>query len=198
MCNDYTQLIADSEFWVLEGAGVIIGCVTLRDGPEALMVPNIAVMPGSRGNGYGRQLIDVTETQALQQGHVEIRLFVNALLLEIIAAYDQPRFVEIGGIRGDRIDRNYLYTAKSVTAAGIQRAIGCAKLIVGNALARATSRSSALQLSKHRDRNLDGPNIALTIRTRLIPLAESNAEPRRSFLKMTQPWVSAGIAMMSA
>src|SRR4051812_43215094 len=94
MQDDYRQRIADGEVWMLEDDGNLIGCVMLRDGPQALMVPNVAVAPAAQGLGYGRRLFDFAEMEARRRGYIELRLFVNALMTENIALYRHLGFVE--------------------------------------------------------------------------------------------------------
>src|SRR5918998_3428312 len=78
MQDDFAQRIADGETWVLEDTGELIGCIMLRDGPDALLIPNIAVMPAAQGNGHGRQLLAFADVEGHRRGYGEVRLFVNA------------------------------------------------------------------------------------------------------------------------
>src|SRR4051812_39072618 len=95
MQDDYAQRIADGEVWVLEDDERLIGCVMLRDGPQALMVPNLAVVPAAQGKGYGRKLLTFAEMEARRRGFAELRLFVNTLMTENIESYRHVGFVEI-------------------------------------------------------------------------------------------------------
>ena len=115
MQGDYARLIADRKAWVLEVEGEIVGLVVLRDGPEALMIPNVAVASAAQGKGHGRQLIAFAEEEAKRRGYGEIRLYVNALMVENVALYRHLGFDEIGRIQGEDADRIYISMAKPVS-----------------------------------------------------------------------------------
>jgi N-acetylglutamate synthase-like GNAT family acetyltransferase len=74
MHDDYVQRIADGQAWVLDVGGTIVGLVVLKDGPEALLMPNIAVAPAEQGKGHGRRLIAFAETEAMRRGYEEVHL----------------------------------------------------------------------------------------------------------------------------
>ena len=116
MHDDYGQRIADGQVWVLEAAGEIVGLVVLKDGPEALLIPNVAVAPLAQGRGHGRQLLAFAEKEATRRGYREIRLFVNALMIENIALYQHLGFVELARVENAGGDRTYLCMAKSVAS----------------------------------------------------------------------------------
>jgi len=62
MHDDYARRIADGQAWVRDDEGQIVGLIVLKDGPEALLIPNVAVAPAAQGKGYGRQLMAFAET----------------------------------------------------------------------------------------------------------------------------------------
>ena len=114
MRDDYARRIADRQAWVLEDEGELVGLVVLRDGPEALLIPNVAVVPTAQGKGYGRRLIAFAEEEARRRGHREVRLWVNALMAENVALYRHLGFAEIGRVDGKGFDRVYVSMAKPV------------------------------------------------------------------------------------
>lgn len=116
MRDDYARRIADGQVWVLEAAGEIIGLVVLKDGPEALLVPNVAVAPAAQGRGHGRQLLAFAEKEATRRGYREIRLFVNALMIENIAFYQHLGFAERARVADEGGDGAYLCMSKSVSS----------------------------------------------------------------------------------
>jgi ribosomal protein S18 acetylase RimI-like enzyme len=116
MQDDYVERIADGEVWVLKAEGVVVGIVVLKDGPEALLIPNVAVAPAAQGRGHGRQLLAFAEKEATRRGYREIRLFVNALMIENIALYQHLGFAEIARVEDEGGDRAYLCMAKSVSS----------------------------------------------------------------------------------
>ena len=115
MQDDYDQRIADGEAWVLEDDGKLIGLVVLRNGPEGLLIPNIAVVPAAQGKGHGRRLIAFAEAEARRRGYDEVRLYVNARMVENIALYQHLGFAQIGHVQGEGQGRVYFYMAKPVS-----------------------------------------------------------------------------------
>lgn len=112
---DYARRIADGTVWILDEDEKITGLIVLTDGPDALMIPNIAVAPAAQGRGHGRRLLAFAEEEAQRRGFHEIRLYVNALMTENIALYQHLGLVEIGRVHGEEPDRNYLCMAKTVS-----------------------------------------------------------------------------------
>ncbi len=119
MHDDYVRRIDDGEAWVLEEAGELVGLVVLRDGLAALMLPNIAVAPAAQGRGHGRRLLAFAGEEATRRGYGEVRLYVNALLVENITLYQHLGFREIERIEGERDDRHYLCMAKPVVSSPV-------------------------------------------------------------------------------
>lgn len=115
MRDDYVQRIADGQVWVLEEDGELVGLVVLKDGPEALLLPNVAVAPAAQGKGYGRQVITFAEEEAKRRGYDEIRLSVNALMVENLVLYQYLGFIEIGRIHHQERDRNYVLMTKQIS-----------------------------------------------------------------------------------
>lgn len=116
MQDDYAQRIADGQVWVLEEDGDLLGVVLLKDGPGTLLIPNIAVAPAVQGQGNGRRLMAFAEAEARRRGFAELRLFVNARLLENIALYQYLGFAEVTRIQGQDRHHTYLCMAKSVAS----------------------------------------------------------------------------------
>jgi ribosomal protein S18 acetylase RimI-like enzyme len=105
MQDDYTQRITDGEVWVLEREAKLIGLVVLKDGADALLIPNIAIIPAAQGQGHGQRLIAFAETEARRRGYREVKLVVNALLVENVAIYQHLGFSEVMRINGKGADR---------------------------------------------------------------------------------------------
>ena len=64
MLDDYVLRIAEEQCWVLDDSGTIAGLLVLEDGPDCLLLDNIAVRPDRQGFGYGRKLLDFAESEA--------------------------------------------------------------------------------------------------------------------------------------
>ncbi|HTT80914.1 MAG TPA: GNAT family N-acetyltransferase [Stellaceae bacterium] len=65
MLDNYAALIAAGAVSVLEGpAGEIVGLVVLLPHADHLLLDNVAVRPDRQGQGIGRRLIAVAESEA--------------------------------------------------------------------------------------------------------------------------------------
>lgn len=91
MRDDYAQRIAHGEAWVLERETKLIGLVVLKDEADALLIPNIAVVPAAQGKGYGRQLIAFAEAEARRRGYGEVRLRAWSRMSPCSSTPDSPR-----------------------------------------------------------------------------------------------------------
>jgi ribosomal protein S18 acetylase RimI-like enzyme len=59
------------------------------------MVYSIAVLPGHQGTGLGEVLLSFAETQALNKGYAEVRLYTNPGIKRNVSFYRHHGFVEI-------------------------------------------------------------------------------------------------------
>ncbi len=84
MDDDYAELAAAGNLWVLEG---LAGVVVLRAEDEHLLVDNLAVDPDLQGGGLGRRLLAFAEEEARRRGLGELRLYTNAAMTENIDLY---------------------------------------------------------------------------------------------------------------
>lgn len=110
MLDDYAARIAAGQTWVLEQDGGLIGVLVLEDGPEALLLYNIAVVPMAQGKGIARRLIAFTEAEARRRGHARLRLYTNERMVENVAMYPRLGFTETH--RGDEAGHRRVYFEK--------------------------------------------------------------------------------------
>jgi GNAT superfamily N-acetyltransferase len=96
MVDDYAVRIAADQVWVLEDADGLGGVLVLEDGPDCFMLENIAVRPDRQGLGYGRQLLELAEAEAIRCGWDVVTLYTNALMTNNIAIYAARGYVETG------------------------------------------------------------------------------------------------------
>ena len=94
MLEDYRQLIEAGGVHVLDNAGRVQGFIILKDAGTALLLDNLAVTPDAQGLGFGRQLMDFAERQAIDAGYAAIRLYTNAAMTENITLYSRRGYVE--------------------------------------------------------------------------------------------------------
>ena len=118
MLDDFSKRIADEQAWVLEDDGRIAGILVLEEGPQGLLLDNIAVLPDCQGRGIGRRLIEFAEAAARRRGFSEIHLYTHALMTENIALYRRVGFVETHRVSEKGYDR--VYMTKRLVGAGSQ------------------------------------------------------------------------------
>lgn len=73
--------------WVAERNGTIIGGVVLIQCDDYLMVANVAVDPSCKGQGLGRALMALAETECRDRGLTEMRLSTHVSMPQNVALY---------------------------------------------------------------------------------------------------------------
>lgn len=94
MLDDYRQVIADDEVFVLTHDAVIAGVLVVSQEDSTLLLVNIAVLPRYKGQGIGKQLMRFCEEHAHQAQCTAIRLYTHELMTENIAIYQKLGFEE--------------------------------------------------------------------------------------------------------
>jgi ribosomal protein S18 acetylase RimI-like enzyme len=94
MTADYAALIDAGEVWVMRAGEGVAGVLVLRPQPPALLVENVAVAPGSQGQGLGRQLMAFAEEHARAAGLDEVVLYTNERMTENLRFYPALGFAE--------------------------------------------------------------------------------------------------------
>ena len=80
--------------FVYEGAVVVGAGRALADGRDCSYICDVAVHPGQRGRGLGRQLLELAETAARSAGYRSIYLFTHELMTENLALYTRIGYTE--------------------------------------------------------------------------------------------------------
>jgi len=75
MLDDYTTRVAEGSVRVLEDARGLAGILVVLPQAGYLLLENIAVAPERQGEGIGRRLLAAAESEALQRGFDELRLY---------------------------------------------------------------------------------------------------------------------------
>jgi len=76
-----------------EGAKVV-GAIVLQVTDEGFYVNNVAVRPSVKGQGVGRQLLELAEAEARRRGYSSIYLATHELMVENRALYTRIGYVE--------------------------------------------------------------------------------------------------------
>jgi len=94
MLDDYRQVIAGGEVFVLGAEGEVRGVLVLEQEGDVLHVQNVAVCNQARGQGLGRQLMSFAEGQARALGCEAIELYTKELMTENILFYPRLGYWE--------------------------------------------------------------------------------------------------------
>ena len=94
MDEDYAVAVSESEVWVVEAAGEVVGFLVLVHGRGVTLLDGVAVLPTQQGSGVGRALLALAEDQSRAQGHARLRLFTNAAMVENQRLYEGLGYVE--------------------------------------------------------------------------------------------------------
>jgi ribosomal protein S18 acetylase RimI-like enzyme len=100
MLDDYARLIRAGAVYVLEDAGAIAAILVLLPKDDHLLLDNVAVDPDQQGRGFGRQLIDFAEAEALRREFREVRLYTHQKMHENVSLYPRLGYEETG--RGEQ------------------------------------------------------------------------------------------------
>lgn len=96
MLDDYAARVAEGSVRVLEDAHGLAGILVLLPQAGHLLLDNIAVTPERQAEGIGRRLLAVAESEALQRGFDELRLYTNAAMHENLVMYAKLGWEEYG------------------------------------------------------------------------------------------------------
>jgi RimJ/RimL family protein N-acetyltransferase len=94
MDTDYVAAVADSDAWVVERAGGVVGFALLVEEPDGMLLDNVAVLPSHHGQGIGRALLVLAEDRARAAGHDRIRLYTHVTMVENQRLYERTGYVE--------------------------------------------------------------------------------------------------------
>ena len=100
--TDYERAVADSEAWVVERDGDVVGYLLLVEEEDDLLLDNVAVLPSHHGTGIGRALLTLAEGRATALGQRRIRLYTHVTMTENQRLYERLGYVEThrGGEHG--------------------------------------------------------------------------------------------------
>lgn len=93
---DYAALVRDTETWVAESDGDIVGFLVLIAEDAQLVLDGVAVRPSHQGRGTGRALLTLAEDRARAGGYDRISLYTNEAMVENQALYERIGYVETG------------------------------------------------------------------------------------------------------
>ena len=92
---DYAAAVEQCETWVVSEDGTPVGYLVLADdGPDVLVLDNVAVLPSHHGRGLGRALLELAEARASARGCRRIRLFTHVTMVENQALSERIGYAE--------------------------------------------------------------------------------------------------------
>lgn len=94
--EDYEPRIARDEVWLRDDGGVISALAVFERHADHLLIFSLAVAPCFQRQGLGIELLRFVDTQAVEQGVAEVRLYTNARMERNIALYRAYGFQEMG------------------------------------------------------------------------------------------------------
>jgi N-acetylglutamate synthase-like GNAT family acetyltransferase len=92
---DIAEEIAQHQVWVAEIDGTIIGGLVIVPQPDFMLLANVAVHPRHAGAGLGRALLELAETESLDQGYRELRLTTHVGMPDNVRLYEHLGWREI-------------------------------------------------------------------------------------------------------
>jgi ribosomal protein S18 acetylase RimI-like enzyme len=94
MLDDYSNMADQHQAFVAEESGRVIGILVLIRKKGGILMDNVAVLPKYQGKGLGYRLIQLAETQALEQGFKYLDMYTHELMTENIEMYQRLGYVE--------------------------------------------------------------------------------------------------------
>ena len=87
--------ITNNQVWVAVEGAFIIGCLVLVTHDGFIKLANLAVRPDHGGNGLGRHLIALAESEAEKQGYNDMRLNTHVAMPENVKLYSRLGWEEV-------------------------------------------------------------------------------------------------------
>ncbi|MDD0976610.1 GNAT family N-acetyltransferase [Pseudomonas fontis] len=94
MLEDYSDLIANAEVFVIDRDADILGVLVLNRDNQVLHLDNIAVLPRCKGQGLGKALMAFSEDFARRNGCNSIQLYTHQRMTENVELYKKLGYVE--------------------------------------------------------------------------------------------------------
>jgi ribosomal protein S18 acetylase RimI-like enzyme len=94
MLDDYAEIVQQHQAFVAEASGQIVGVLVLIRKDNGILLDNVAVHPEHQGKGFGRQLIELAESEARNQGFGHLELYTHERMTENIEMYRRLGYIE--------------------------------------------------------------------------------------------------------
>ena len=94
MLDDYDEVVRHSQVHVAIAAERVVGAIVLQVTGEGFYVDNVSVRPAAKGQGVGRLLLELAESEARKQGYASLYLATHERMTENRALYARAGYVE--------------------------------------------------------------------------------------------------------
>lgn len=94
MLDDYANVIQQHGVFVVEENGEIVGVLVLIQTESGMILDNVAVHPEHQGEGLGRRLLELAESETRSQGYAYLDLYTHECMTENIEMYKRIGYVE--------------------------------------------------------------------------------------------------------
>ena len=108
MTDDYDEIVRTRKVTVAESEGAIVGVLVLDVTDDGFLLETVGVDPANRGQGLGRILLELSESEARKSGFDSIYLYTHQLMTENQALYAKIGYVEYDRRVDDGLPRVYM------------------------------------------------------------------------------------------
>jgi GNAT superfamily N-acetyltransferase len=94
MLEDYGAILSRFQAHVAVQSDTVVGVIFLQVTDEGFYIDNVAVRPSVKGQGVGRKLLELAESEARRQGFPSTYLATHELMTENRALYARIGYVQ--------------------------------------------------------------------------------------------------------
>jgi ribosomal protein S18 acetylase RimI-like enzyme len=105
MDTDYLAAVTDTEAWVAESDGQVVGLLLLVREEDGMLLDNVAVLPTQHRRGVGRALLELAEERTRAHRLGRIRLYTHVTMVENQALYERIGYVRTHDATEDGVTR---------------------------------------------------------------------------------------------
>ena len=109
MLTNYEKCIKEKITYVVDDNNFgLVGVLVLIESKKHLFIENIAVHPKAQGSGYGKSLLQLAESIALNKGFKFVELYTHEKMVENISLYQHFGYSIFNHIFNDGFPRVYM------------------------------------------------------------------------------------------
>ncbi|MFJ3486821.1 GNAT family N-acetyltransferase [Pseudomonas sp. NPDC090202] len=94
MLDDYRQVLSETDTFVIEDCGQVVGVLVMCVEDQDLLLVNVAVLPRCKGKGIGKRLMAFCEDYARSRHCDAVRLYTHERMVENIEIYSRLGYQE--------------------------------------------------------------------------------------------------------